>query len=91
MGIHSSKPNNNNIEEKKDTINEDSIKKYVKELLKDNKINSSIIPDVLEERIYEDILGKIVEILKQVLTNAKIELLGQEIHFIIVPKVTNKD
>lgn len=62
------------------------IQNYVKELLKDKRINNLLIPDVLEEKLYEDILTTLIENLKKILSEAKIEFLDHEIHFLLVPK-----
>jgi hypothetical protein len=68
------------------TNNDDVIKNYVKELLKHKSINNVLIPDVLEERLYEDIFSVLIAHLKKILSETKIELLDHEIRFIITPK-----
>jgi hypothetical protein len=61
------------------------VKKYVKELLKHKSINNALIPDVIEEKIYEDIFNVVIGNLKKILSDAKIEVLDHEIRFTITP------
>lgn len=69
-----------------DNDQDDVIKKYVRELLKHKSINNVMIPDVLEERLYQDVYNLLISNLKKILSDTKIELLDHEIRFIISPK-----
>lgn len=62
------------------------IKSYVRMLIKTNKLNNKYIPDFMEEKMYEELLGTIVLHIKQVLSDTKIEFLDHEIRFCFVPK-----
>ena len=74
------------VESDKNTT-DDVIKKYVKDLIKED-VNHKvhIIPDFIKEKIYDDIYIMIIENLRKMLSDAKIELLDHEIRFTITPK-----
>lgn len=55
-------------------------------LLNQRRINSPYIPDDVEQRLYEQVLGVIVDQIKQILEDTRVEFLDHEIRFVLVPK-----
>jgi hypothetical protein len=67
------------------TAEEEVINSIVERYLKDSRINSKLIPDAVERKIYRNVLKMIVGILKDTVENANIDLLGHRINFSMVP------
>jgi hypothetical protein len=72
----------NNFERKM----EESVKKLVDNMLENNSINSSLIPDYIERKIYENVFTIFIGLLKEVLENTNINLLNQNISLKINPQ-----
>ncbi len=64
---------------------DDSIDKYVNEMLKDEEINS-VIPDYIEKRIYKNVFTLVLKLFKNVTDSTKISILDQEITINLNPK-----
>lgn len=56
-----------------------SIEKYVDELLANKDTNVSLIPDVVERRIYRNTLLFAVELMEKIFENVELKVLGQVI------------
>jgi hypothetical protein len=65
-----------NMEERKKAID-----KFVKQLLEDDSINSSFIPDSIEKNIYSSIVNVLIGIIEKILDSASIEFLNHQIQF----------
>lgn len=63
------------------------INMIVDRYLKDEHINNKFIPDVVEKRIYRNILRLITGLAKDTLGHANIQILGHQINFNITPIV----
>lgn len=63
----------------------ESIKNLVDEMLENDKINNSYIPDFIERKLYENVFTVIIGLLKETLENTSIKLLNQNITLNIEP------
>jgi hypothetical protein len=63
----------------------ESVKSLVDEMLENNKINNSYIPDFIERKLYENVFTVIISLLKETLENTSIKLLNQNITLNIEP------
>ena len=61
----------------------DSVKKLVDDILKNDSINSSLIPDYIERKIYENIFKVFIGLIKEILENTNFNLLNQNIKFTV--------
>lgn len=60
-------------------ISKVQLEAYVEKLLDDPKVNSNYIPDFVEESIYRNALGMVLNLLDHILETTKIELLGHQL------------
>ena len=70
----------------KDSISSEQIEKFVNELLNNKDVNMDYIPDAAEKEIYKKILIYGLNITKELIKTAKVEVIGHEITFTIKPK-----
>ncbi len=61
------------------------IENLVKRYLQDEHINSKLIPDFIEKKLYRNVLKIITGILKDTVENAEVTVLDHRIKFIIEP------
>jgi hypothetical protein len=76
------------LKEKKtenNSISSDSISKFVDELLNNKEVNMSYVPDGVEKEIYKNLLVYGLNIMKEVISKSKVEVVGHEITFTIKP------
>ena len=76
------------LKEKKienNSISSDSISKFVDELLNNKEVNMSYLPDGVEKEIYKNLLVYGLNIMKEVISTSKVEVVGHEITFTIKP------
>ena len=57
---------------------DESIDKYVNEMLKDEEINS-VIPDYIEKKIYKNVFTLVLKLVRNITDSTKISFLDQEI------------
>ena len=69
---------------------ENSVDDYVKEMLKDEEINS-IIPDYVEKKIYKNVFMLMFKLMKKTTDSTKISFMNQEISLKFTPKIDNKE
>lgn len=82
------KPCNNNFNVGETNINEISeqkINEIVEEFLSDDKINITLLPDIVEKQIYRNVISLALELLRKTLETAKIEFMGHNITFNVHP------
>lgn len=70
-----------------DTRQAEAIRKLVNDMLKDKNINNTLIPDIIEEKIYKSIITVVMSQIKLTLESTKIEFMNHEIHFTVKPIV----
>ena len=58
-----------------------SVKNLVDNVLKNDSINSSLIPDYIERKLYENVFTIFINLLKEMAENTNINLLNQNISF----------
>lgn len=68
-----------------------SIERFVTELLKHDPLNIDIVPDIIEQEVYEQLLEFVVKNITKVLNSSKITLLNQEIRIVVTPIESVKD
>ena len=69
---------------------ENSVDDYVKEMLKDEEINS-VIPDYIEKKIYKNVFMLMFKLMKKTTDSTKISFMNQEISLKFTPKIDNKE
>ena len=69
----------------KEKAESEAIRKLVDGILKDKDINNQFIPDVLERKIYENVLEVVMSQIKLTLESTKIEFMNHEINFVVKP------
>ena len=72
----------------KKEIETKEINKYVKLLIQNKEVNIKIIPDSIEEKIYQELFEIIINNLKQALETLKIEFLNYEIQIKMIEKIS---
>ena len=75
---------NNNLDVIEDQLKV-SVESLVNELMKNDNINSDLIPDFVEKKIYENVLTLAISLLKETLEKTKITILNQDITFNLEP------
>lgn len=65
---------------------ESSIKKLVDDILENDSVNSSIIPDYIEKKIYNNIFTILIGLLKELLETTVIKIFNQNISLKINPQ-----
>tara|TARA_E500000178_G_scaffold348378_1_gene403365 strand:+ start:84 stop:470 length:387 start_codon:yes stop_codon:yes gene_type:complete len=75
---------NNNLDVIEDQLKV-SVESLVNELMKNDNINSDLIPDFVEKKIYENVLTLAISLLKETLEKTKITILNQDITFNFEP------
>jgi hypothetical protein len=63
------------------------LKLYVRDMLKDDNINSNIIPDYIEEKIYVNCLKLCMGMLSNGLENSQINLLNKKFKLSLQPDI----
>ncbi len=78
---------NNKQEHKQEELSPEDIviENLVKRYLQDEHINSKLIPDFIEKKLYRNVLKIITGILKDTIENAEVTVLDHRIKFIIEP------
>lgn len=66
-------------------ISKVKIEAYVEEMLKDKSINIKYLPDFVEEALYRNIFGMLLNLLDHILETSNVELLGHNIKFDLKP------
>ena len=66
---------NNNLDVIEDQLKV-SVESLVNELMKNDNINSDLIPDFVEKKIYENVLTLAISLLKETLEKTKITILN---------------
>lgn len=86
--------NANSAESATKVTAEDASKKIVERIvdgfMKNKKVNSAMIPDVVERAIYENVLTLVLGVLEEVAATASIEVLGHRIEMNLVPDPLKK-
>lgn len=81
--------NNNYVmkvgEESENEISDQRVNEIVEQFLSDDKINISLLPDVVERQIYRNVISLAMELLKATLETTKIDFMGHEVSFVIKP------
>jgi len=75
-------------EEKEEEIEKDlkeSVMKIVDNMLENDGINSSLLPDYIERKLYTNILIMIISLLKETLETTNVTLLNQKISLKVEP------
>lgn len=62
-----------------------SVKKLVNDMLKNNSINSSFIPDYIERKLYINIFTVLISMIKEVIEDTSINIFNQNIKFSMEP------
>ena len=75
---------NNNLDVIEDQLKV-SVESLVSELMKNDNINSDLIPDFVEKKIYENVLTLAISLLKETLEKTRITILNQDITFNLEP------
>ena len=66
-----------------------SVKKMVDDMLDNDSVNSSIIPDYIEKKIYTNVFTILIGIMKEVLEDTKINIFNQSISLKMEPNASN--
>jgi hypothetical protein len=72
--------NNNSVKQVENKL-KNSIEKLVSEMLKNENVNSSYIPDYVEKKIYTNVFTLLIGMMKEVLEDTSINILNQKISF----------
>lgn len=75
--------NPNNCPDLKSIISKTKINEYVNEILENEKINISGLPDAIEKAIYKNVIRIILLVIDKLADKAKIDLFGHEMRLII--------
>lgn len=67
------------------SISSDNISKFVDDLLDNKEVNMSYLPDGIEKQIYKNLLVYGLNIMKEVISKSRVEIVGHEITFSIKP------
>jgi hypothetical protein len=67
------------------SISSDNISKFVDELLDNKEVNMSYLPDGVEKQVYKNLLVYGLNIMKEVISTSKVQVVGHEITFTIKP------
>jgi hypothetical protein len=67
------------------SISSDNISKFVDELLDNKEVNMSYLPDGVEKQVYKNLLIYGLNIMKEVISTSKVQVVGHEITFTIKP------
>lgn len=62
-------------------LSEDQIKIFVDELLKDQDVNISVLPDWAERRIYQNVFTVLIGLLKKTVETSSLKFMGHEVGF----------
>ena len=62
-----------------------SVKKMVDDMLENDSVNSAIIPDYIEKKIYTNVFTILIGIMKEILEDTKINIFNQNISFKMEP------
>ena len=76
--------NNNSVKQVENKL-KNSIEKLVSEMLKNENVNSSYIPDYVEKKIYTNVFTLLIGMMKEVLEDTSINILNQKISFTMNP------
>lgn len=68
---------------------QESVSKMVDTMLENDNINSSLIPDYIEKKIYTNVFKLLIGLLKETLESTSINLLNQSITLKMLPKLDN--
>lgn len=68
-----------------DTRQAEAIRKLVNDMLNDKNINNTLIPDLIEEKIYQNVIKVVMSQIKLTLESTKIEFMNHEILFTVKP------
>jgi hypothetical protein len=68
-----------------ETASKEMVERIVDGFMKNKKVNSAMIPDVVERAIYENVLTLVLGVLEEVAASASIEVLGHRIEMKLVP------
>ena len=63
-----------------------SVAKLVDNMLENDNVNSSIIPDYVERKIYTNVFTILIGIMKETIDDTSINLLNQNIKFVMTPR-----
>jgi predicted nuclease with TOPRIM domain len=83
---HSISPSS--VEEFEDRFKE-SVEKLVNDMLENDNINSSLIPDYIERKIYMNVFKMLISIMKETIDSTSINLLNHNITFNMTPREKN--
>jgi hypothetical protein len=70
----------NDIKNSLNQIDKQMIKHTVQKMLNNPNVNTGILPDKIEGKLYENMISFLLGLLKESLDTTKIEFLGHEIH-----------
>ena len=86
----------NNLIENSDSVSEKAklsdisktrIADYVNKMLKDNAINSKLIPDYIERKIYTNVIGLVIGLIDNMVDNTSIRFMDHELKFDLRPVI----
>lgn len=66
-------------------LSEKKINEYIENILKNPDTNISWLPDIVEKKIYKNIITLSLNVLETTIENSNIELLGHKINFVLDP------
>lgn len=74
-----------------DQINTDAIAKFVDDLLKDDNINLTLVPDSIEKRVYMRLFVMVLSGIKEGLEEVHLDIMGHRITLHIEPIPETED
>jgi hypothetical protein len=66
-------------------ISEEKLDEFIDEILKDQNINIDYFPDVVERKIYRNVLILMFSLLNKSIDTASVQFIGHEIKFVMSP------
>lgn len=68
-----------------DALSEEQIRRFVEELLTDDKVNIGYLPDWVERRLYMNFFNLLIGLLRKTVSTTSFELLGHEVKMVMLP------
>lgn len=72
-------------------VSEENIESFVNEMIQNDQINISYLPDSFEKKIYKDILTIIMALVEQIIESTKINFMGHAITLNLEPQKKKED
>ena len=83
--LHETTINNPEGIQKLQELSKRKIDEYVEQLLTDETVNISYLPDFVEKKIYKNVFSLLIGLLNNVLGTTAVKLLGHQLTFMITP------